>query len=57
MADKFHERFDIEVGIDEAKRRFVNRANNLIFSALMTEALPHSIRGSFKRQIVSTQWL
>ena len=32
MAEKFHERFDIEVGLDEAKRRFVNRAHNRIFN-------------------------
>jgi hypothetical protein len=28
----FHERFDIEVGADEAKQRFMNRVSNLIFS-------------------------
>lgn len=28
MTARFHERFEIEVGIDEAKRRFVNRAKN-----------------------------
>jgi len=27
---KFHERFDIEVGLVEAKRRFVNRVHNLL---------------------------
>lgn len=27
----FHERFDIEVGVDEAKRRFMNRVTNRIF--------------------------
>jgi hypothetical protein len=35
MAAKFHERFDIEVGLAEAKRRFVNCVQNLIFGRLM----------------------
>lgn len=30
MAEKFNQRFNIEVGLDEAKRRFTNRANNSI---------------------------
>ncbi len=30
----FHERFNIEVGIDEARRHFVNRVYNLIFEGL-----------------------
>jgi hypothetical protein len=34
MAEKFHERFDIEVGIDEVKRRFVNRAFGWIFDQI-----------------------
>jgi hypothetical protein len=28
---KFNQRFDIEIGLDEAKRRFVNRAYNKVF--------------------------
>jgi hypothetical protein len=28
--DKFHQRFNIDLGIDEAKRRFVNRAHTII---------------------------
>ncbi len=35
MIEKFHERFNIEVGLDEARRRFVNRANNFIFGNLL----------------------
>jgi hypothetical protein len=31
MTDTFHKRFDIEVGLEEAKRRFVHRVHNLIF--------------------------
>jgi hypothetical protein len=33
MAAKFHERFDIEVGIEEAKQRFVNRIRTAVFSS------------------------
>ena len=33
----FHERFEIPLEIDEAKRRFINRANNLIFNSLFWE--------------------
>ncbi len=32
MPDKFHERFDIDVPIDEARRRFVNRVHNELLS-------------------------
>jgi hypothetical protein len=32
MAAKFHERFDIEISLEEAKRRFVNRVHTLVFS-------------------------
>lgn len=32
MADKFHERFDIEVSSEEARKRFVNRAYTTIFT-------------------------
>lgn len=30
MTEKFSQRFNIEIGLDEAKRRFTNRAHNLI---------------------------
>ena len=30
MSQKFHQRFNIEVSLDEARRRFVNRAHNVI---------------------------
>jgi hypothetical protein len=53
MVEKFHERFDIEVSLDEAKRRFVNRVDNLIFSELLSEALSSNTRVSFKRKIVA----
>jgi hypothetical protein len=32
MAEKFHERFNIQMPMDEAKRRFVNRAHSQILS-------------------------
>src|SRR3569832_2488976 len=31
MPAKFHERFGIELGVEEGKRRFVNRSFNFIF--------------------------
>jgi hypothetical protein len=31
MAAKFHERFEIEIKLEEARRRFVNRAHQLMF--------------------------
>src|SRR5687768_16061160 len=34
MAAKFHERFNIEVGQEEARRRLVNRLHNIVFSSL-----------------------
>ena len=30
MTKKFHERFEIDLGVDEAKRRFVNRVLNFL---------------------------
>ena len=33
MAEKFHKRFNIHVDLEEAKKRFVNRAYNHIFSS------------------------
>jgi hypothetical protein len=31
MAGKFHERFETEISLQEARRRFVNRAHKLVF--------------------------
>jgi hypothetical protein len=33
----FRERFDIDVGVDEVKRRFVHRASNLVFDYVSQE--------------------
>lgn len=30
----FHERFDIEVGMDDARQRFINRITNLVLSEI-----------------------
>ena len=35
MDDTFHERFDINIGQEETKKRFLNRAHNEIFTNLM----------------------
>ncbi len=34
----FHERFEIEVGVEEARRRFINRISNAVFDRLMSQA-------------------
>ncbi len=39
MTEKFHKRFNIEVGLDEARRRFVNRANNFILANLLRDTI------------------
>ena len=33
MAAKIHERFETQVGLEEARRRFVNRVRNVVFSS------------------------
>src|SRR2546422_4671678 len=35
MNPKFHERFDINVGVEEARRRFRNRVKNLIYQSFL----------------------
>jgi hypothetical protein len=37
MAAKFHERFDIEIDLEEARRRFVNRAHALVFKGFWSK--------------------
>ena len=44
MGSKFHERFDITIDIEESKRRFVNRVQNLIFFKFFYTALSDSQR-------------
>jgi len=45
MAEKFHERFDLSVDADAARRRFVNRVDNLIFEQFL------------HNNVNSTEWL
>ncbi len=54
MTEKFHQRFNIEVGIDEAKRRFTNRAHNLI-SVIMKWASDEHHRASDVEKFVCTK--
>lgn len=37
MPRDFYHRFDLSIGLEEAQRRFVNRANNVIFEAFLIE--------------------
>lgn len=37
MSKKFHERFDIECSLEEAKQKFINRACNDVFDFLRAE--------------------
>jgi hypothetical protein len=53
MAEKFHERFDIEVSLDEGKRRFVNRVDNDIFRSFLDENLSAKECITVKRNIAS----
>src|SRR6266849_123876 len=39
MTGKFHERFDIEVGLDDARRRFTHRVFDLVFEGFMRDQL------------------
>lgn len=42
MTQKFHQRFNIVVGLEQARRSFVNRVNNFIIPELMTKMFVHS---------------
>ena len=47
MSKKFHERFGIDLGVDEAKRRFINRVKNALISQVMPAALRmYSVSGA-----------
>lgn len=50
MDPKFHQRFNIKVGLDEAQARFINRAYNEIFTTLLEQLL--DLRGSRSLQEV-----
>lgn len=49
----FHERFDIEVGADEAKQRFLNRASNIIFYRFMIGNLSLDVRRALLEEAAS----
>ena len=49
---KFNERFDIYIGQDEAKKRFVNRAYNRVFYRFFTD-LNENDRYHIKHEIAS----
>ncbi len=53
MASKFHQRFNIEVGIDEARRRFVNRAHSLVFESFFYQKYDRDDRETLKRLVVA----
>jgi hypothetical protein len=42
----FHERFDIEVGAEEARQRFVNRVSNSVFDSFIYTTLANSLAQS-----------
>lgn len=46
MRQNYHERFGIELGVAEAKRRFINRALNFV----LNEVLPAEVRGHEHRE-------
>jgi hypothetical protein len=54
MAEKFNQRFNIEVALDEAKRRFTNRANNFI-SEIITLIEDEDDEGSAAERFVCTK--
>jgi len=53
MANKFHERFKIDVGLDEARRRFVNRVQNFIFEDFLERPEYENVRYQIERDILT----
>jgi len=43
MTEKFHERFNIHVPVEEAKKRFVNRVHNEVLGRFLFN-LPNGVR-------------
>ena len=52
MPEKFHQRFKINVGLEEAQRRFVNRAHNLVWEAYLYE-IPNFVRKDAELHIIT----
>lgn len=52
MSRDFYHRFDLNIDLDEAQRRFVNRANNVILEAFLNEHFPYDL-DKIRRRIVT----
>ena len=52
MGDKFHQRFNIEVGLEKAKENFVNRVYNLVFTEYLF-SMPERPRGEISRWVLT----
>lgn len=52
MSPKFHERFDLRVNLDEARKRFVNRAYNEIWTRIFLR-LTERDQNSYQRQVLT----
>lgn len=52
MSRDFYHRFDLSIGLDEAQRRFVNRAKNVIFEAFLAKQYSHA-NYEIKRRITT----
>ncbi len=50
---KFHQRFDIQIGLEDARRKFVNRAYNLIFIELYYSLFTVSEKVSLEERIAT----
>jgi len=53
MDEKFHERFNIQIGIEEARRRFVNRIHNAVFEDFLLFHLSEDSRFPLSREIAN----
>jgi hypothetical protein len=51
MGLKFHERFELPIDVEEAKRRFINRIQNRIFYYLLVERMGNS--ATIRRSVAS----
>jgi hypothetical protein len=49
---KFHERFEIKIGLDEAKAHFVNRVHNMVWSGYLLNL--HTDRRFFFDQAIAS---
>lgn len=58
MSRDFHQRFDLEIGLEEAKRRFVNRVHNLIinqtYEILHRHNAPRAFEEHLRRHVVTS---